>query len=92
MLAAALPVFGVFAEAEWIHWVLTALAILASVSVIYSAPDARNVSFLAPAALGLVFITFAVFAENFGVEETPPTVIGGLLLAGAHGFRIFAKR
>ena len=88
IIAAFLPAIGAVAEAEWIHWLLTALAVFSSATVIVSAPNARTPGFLLPAILGLVLIVFAVFAENFGIDETPPTVIGGTLLAGAHLYRI----
>jgi hypothetical protein len=89
IVAAALPFFAVLAEAEWVHWLLTALAIVASFSVIATDRSARGAQFLVPALLGITFIAGALFAERFGVDETLPTVIGGIVLAAAHIFRIF---
>jgi len=83
-VAIALPVVGVLAEEEWIHWLLTGLAIIASSAVIGVAHSARTAAFLVPVLLGVSLITSALFADQFGFDETPPTVIGGLLLAAAH--------
>lgn len=89
-LAIALPFLAAAAEAEWLHWIFAALAVLASVSVAGTNVSARVPVFLVPAGLGAALVTFGVFAENFGVDETIPTVIGGVLLTFAHGRRIFA--
>lgn len=90
VIAIALPFIAALAEAEWVHWLLTALAVFASSSVIMSSPSARTGSFLVPAICGLVLVTGALFAERLGVEETIPTVIGGVLLAVAHIRRLAA--
>ncbi|MEP0191731.1 MAG: MerC domain-containing protein [Erythrobacter sp.] len=91
VLAVSLPFLGAIAEAEWVHWVLTALAIVASGMVFKAAPGSRSPAFGVPAAMGIVFITLALFAENFGISETAPTVIGGLLLAAAHIHRLYKR-
>lgn len=91
-LAIALPIFAATAEAEWIHWLLTLLAVVASGTVVVKAHDGRQPSFLIPAAIGITLISGALFAENFGIDETPPTVIGGILLAAAHTYRIIKHR
>jgi len=41
-------------------------------------------SFAAPAGLGMTLVVGALFGEHWGVDETVPTVIGGVLLAAAH--------
>jgi len=86
--AVSLPFLAAAAEAEWIHWLLTPLAIAASLTVIVSAENARVPSFLAPASIGMLLIGGSLFAEPLGFEETPPTVIGGLCLAVAHLYRL----
>lgn len=91
-LAIALPFLAATAEAEWIHWLLTGLAILSSGTVVATARSARTPSFLVPATIGIALITSALFAESFGVDETPPTVIGGVLVAAAHIFRIIKHK
>ena len=88
LLAIALPFLVVAAEAEWVHWVFALLAVLASASVVWSSPDARRRAFLLPAACGAGLVVFGLFAEGFGVDEAIPTVIGGVLMAFAHGRRL----
>ncbi|WP_432200132.1 MerC domain-containing protein [Erythrobacter sp. W53] len=88
-LAIVLPFVGFAAEAEWVHWLLTGLAIGASGMVIVTAQNARVPSFYVPALVGVSLVSAALFAESFGVDETPLTVIGGTLLAAAHIYRIF---
>lgn len=87
--AVSLPALMPIAQAEWVHWLLAAFSILASSAVLSLAPSARTASFIFPVLAGGILIVFAIFAEGFGIDETLPTVIGGLLLAGAHLFRIF---
>lgn len=89
VFAISLPFLAAAAEAEWIHWAFTALAIIASTIVIARSPGARNAVFMVPALAGIGLITAALFAENFGMEETLPTVLGGGLLATAHIYRLF---
>ncbi|MEM9501382.1 MAG: MerC domain-containing protein [Pseudomonadota bacterium] len=92
VIAISLPFVAAAAEAEWLHWVLTALAIAASGTVILTARNARAPAFLVPALLGMGLITSALLAETFGLDETLPTVIGGVLLAAAHIYRLFRLR
>ncbi|MEM8726102.1 MAG: MerC domain-containing protein [Pseudomonadota bacterium] len=87
--AVALPFLGAVAEAEWIHWLLTGFAILASAIVMARSSAARSRSFLLPAIPGLLLIAGALVAEPLGIDETPPTVVGGLLLAFAHIRRLY---
>lgn len=92
VLAIALPFLAMAAEAEWVHWLLAAMAIVSSGTVVASAHSARTPSFLVPASIGMVLIVGALLAEPFGFDETPPTVIGGIFLAAAHLFRIFKHK
>ncbi|MEM7702827.1 MAG: MerC domain-containing protein [Pseudomonadota bacterium] len=87
-LALALPVLAVVGEMEWVHWVFAVLAVLASGTVATTSPAARTPGFLIPAGLGASFVVFGLFAEEFGVEEAIPTVVGGMLLAFAHWRRL----
>lgn len=90
MLAFALPVAGVLAEAELVHWVLGALAIAASISIPLRSRNARNASFLVPAAIGSVLIAIALFAEPFGLDDTTLTVLGGVFLSASHLRRLLS--
>ncbi|MEM6827548.1 MAG: MerC domain-containing protein [Pseudomonadota bacterium] len=90
VLAVSLPFLAAAAEAEWVHWAFAVLAVLASGTVALTAPGARTAGFLLPAFLGAALVIGGLFSEGFGIEETIPTVIGGVLLAGAHLRRLFA--
>lgn len=92
LAAVALPFLGAVAGAEWVHWVLTGFALLASSMVMATSSAARSRSFLMAAIPGLTLIAAALFAEPMGVDETPPTVVGGLLLAFAHISRLYRSR
>ena len=91
VLAIALPVLAIVAEAEWVHWVFAILAVAASGSVALGGHGSRTPGFLVPAGLGAVLIIGALFAEGIGVDETMPTVIGGILIAFAHLRRLMAN-
>ena len=84
LMATVLPIAGILAEAEWVHWVFAALAILASGQVIMVSDTARRASFMVPALLGIILLVAALYAGSVGFEETLPTVTGGLFLATAH--------
>lgn len=88
VMALALPVLAVVGDMEWVHWVFAVLAVLASSTVVAISPAARTLGFLIPAGLGASLVVFGLFAEQFGFEEAIPTVIGGVLLAFAHGRRL----
>lgn len=92
IIAVSLPFGAAVAEAEWVHWFLSTLAIGASATVIITAQSARSPQFLVPALLGMTFVCVALFAEGFGVDETTPTVIGGVLLAAAHTYRLIKNK
>ncbi|SIN82660.1 MerC mercury resistance protein [Parasphingorhabdus marina DSM 22363] len=92
VLAISSPVFAAVAEAEWVHWSMAVLAILASTSVVLSSPSSRVPEFLVPAGLGGLLITAALFAERFGIGETIPTVAGAVLIVSAHLLRLYKIR
>jgi len=91
VMAVSLPFLAAIADAEWVHWAFAVLAIVASLSVVATAPSARTPGFLVPAGLGIVLVGGALFAEGFGVEETIPTLIGGILLSAAHIRRLLSQ-
>ncbi|MEO0871557.1 MAG: MerC domain-containing protein [Pseudomonadota bacterium] len=88
ILAISLPVAATVAEAEWVHWAFAVLAVAASGSVALWGRGSRVPGFLVPAGLGAALVIGALFAEGFGVDETLPTVIGGVLIAIAHMRRL----
>lgn len=89
MMAMTLPFIAALAEAEWVHFVLVLLAILTSSAVVVTAHDDRTPVVLIPMALGMGFIASALFADQFGGNETVLTVIGGVLLAMVHIRRLY---
>lgn len=91
LLAFVLPVVGTLAEIEAIHIVLAVFAVFAAVSVPLRSADARGPGFLVPAGGGIALIIGALFAERFGLSETLPTVLGGLLLSYAHLGRLIPR-
>ncbi|MDY7098393.1 MAG: MerC domain-containing protein [Pseudomonadota bacterium] len=91
VIAVGLPLLGQFAEAEWIHWLFTSLAIGAAIFAVITAKTARSASFVVPASAGILALIFALVAEPLGLDETIPTVAGAMLLAGAHFYRLFTN-
>ena len=91
ILAISLPFAAIIAEAEWVHWAFAVLAVAASGSVALWGHGARKAGFLVPTCLGAILIIGALFAEGFGVDETLPTVIGGVLIAVAHLRRLMGS-
>ncbi|MEL6486890.1 MAG: hypothetical protein AAFQ13_07080, partial [Pseudomonadota bacterium] len=67
------------------------LAVAASGSVALWGHGSRVPRFLVPAGLGAALVLAALFAEAFGVDETLPTVIGGILIMFAHLQRLMGN-
>ena len=80
-LSLALPLLGVWAEAEWVHLVVIALATPLAVLAL-RARAARSYLLLAMTGLGLMAI--AVSAPVSRPGELTLNSAGGLLLATAH--------
>ncbi|MEM8695521.1 MAG: MerC domain-containing protein [Pseudomonadota bacterium] len=90
--AAFLPLFASLADMEWVHRAFVLLAIPVSGVAIASALGTRGGRLFAViAVLGLALLFTAAFVEALHDVETPVTVAGGLLLAGAHGWRWFRR-
>lgn len=84
--AAALPMLGAFAEAEWIHWLFVAIAAPVAIMAIAPVSTQRPIPWMLPlmAAGGIGFLAL-------GAAEVPDaewgrglTVAGGLMLAIGH--------
>ena len=88
LMAAALPLAGVVAEAEWVHRVFVAAAVFISGFAIFRSLTAKGgLLFPLTAATGLALLCAAAFAEPLHAFETPLTVLGALILAFAHIWR-----
>ena len=86
--ASLMPIFGSLAENEWIHKALViATPFVIGAALYRSCPGRDRVTFLAIAVTGVVLLFAAAFVHELHDYETPLTVIGALILAGAHVFR-----
>lgn len=85
-LVLLLPVLGFWAQAEWMHVAFIAIAApIAALSFVdLSAGRPRSWRLLAAAAAGLVLMLAGALELPGEAYERPLTVLGGLLLAGAH--------
>jgi hypothetical protein len=84
ILAVSLPLAGVLAEAEWVHWLFVALAAPVSLMALWSAERRRSWTLIALAAGGLSLLIAGAAGWPDHDWETGLTVSGGLLLAGVH--------
>ncbi|MBO9827041.1 MerC domain-containing protein [Xanthomonas sp. A2111] len=86
LLAAALPLFGVWAEAEWVHVVFVAIAAPLAGLALWRGHrrDALPWPLWALAALGLLGLLAGAFGIPDEASETAMTVSGSVALASAH--------
>lgn len=84
VLAVTLPFLGVFAEAEWVHWLFVALAVPASTLALLASGSWRSWPLLAGAILGLALMIAGAAGWPDHDLETLLTVAGGLALATVH--------
>ncbi|MBA3999449.1 MerC domain-containing protein [Brevundimonas sp.] len=83
LVASLLPLAGVWAETEWVHWLFVAIAAPVSLWA-FSRPVTRSWSLAILAGSGLALLVAGVAAFPSHDWETGLTVAGALLLAGAH--------
>ena len=85
-LALLLPVLGLWAQAEWVHVVFVLIAAPVAVLSFVDPSTRRSRSWpLATAAiLGLTLMIAGALEVPAAADERVLTVLGGLLLAGAH--------
>ncbi len=86
VLAAALPSLGMFAHAEWVHWVFIGLALPATAMALWSASRTHGlpIAVVVLAVCGLAGLTLGVLEIPSERLATPVTVAGSLLLVSAH--------
>lgn len=88
LMAAFLPVAGVFAEAEWVHKAFVAAALpISGFAILRSWNRQGGALFATLAIAGLGLLVSAAFVESLHDHETALTVIGAGLLASAHTWR-----
>ncbi|MET1023759.1 MAG: MerC family mercury resistance protein [Pseudoxanthomonas sp.] len=86
VLAALLPVFGAWAQAEWVHLLFACIALPLAGTALWRAHLLRPLPLplVGLAGLGLAGLVFGAFGWPTHAWETPVTVTGSLLLAAAH--------
>lgn len=84
VLALSLPILGAFAEAEWVHWLFVAFAVPVSMLALFSGSGRTPWTLIAMAVVGLNLLVAGAAGWPYHDWETPLTVAGGLVLAGAH--------
>lgn len=88
LAAALLPVAGVWAEAEWVHWAFALTAAPISLWTLTRRPAVQPLAFGAT-GLGLLFAGAVDFPAH--EAETLITVTGSLMLTAAHGMNWLCK-
>jgi hypothetical protein len=82
VLASIAPAFGAAAEAEWVHWVFVAVAAPVAAFAFLRPRVSTTARVMAVSGLVLLVAGAAEFPSH--ELETPVSVAGALLLAGAH--------
>jgi len=83
--AVALPVLGIFAQAEWVHWVFVGFALPITITMLVRLGRARaHRKIFLFALIGLSGLLAGAAGWPTHDLETVLTVIGGLALASAH--------
>lgn len=86
LLAAMLPLMGVWAEAEWVHALFVAIAAPVTGFALWRAHRQHRLPVLAMAAalVGLLLLLAGAMGWPSHEAETSMTVVGSLLLASTH--------
>ncbi|MBH1836172.1 MerC domain-containing protein [Stenotrophomonas maltophilia] len=86
LLAAALPLFGAWAQAEWVHLLFVAIALPLTGYALLRADRRHRLPVMAwiAAGLGLGLLLAGALELPSHAWETPLTVTGSLLLAATH--------
>ncbi|WP_426802994.1 MerC domain-containing protein [Xanthomonas campestris] len=94
LLAAALPLLGRWEQAEWVHVVFVTAAVPLSGYALWSSHRRHRLP--APvwglAVFGLAVLVLGASGLLTAALETPVTVAGSLLLAGAHLVNLRLRR
>ncbi len=89
LLAIALPVFAVVAEAEWLHKIFVALAFpVSGLALLQIRRHHIDGVFIVLALVGLALLFASAFLERFHPQEQTFTIIGALSLSAAHLWRL----
>lgn len=88
MLAALLPIAGVWAQAEWLHKVLVLTALpVSGYAVFIRGVHFRDPLFVFLVTLGLTLLAASAFIEALHDVETLMTGAGAFIVAAGHAWR-----
>lgn len=93
LLAAALPLLGVWAEAEWVHVLFVIIAAPMTGFALWRAHRQQRLPAAAvtSAAVGLSLLLAGAAGWPSHDSETPMTVAGSLLLAATHAWNAWRR-
>lgn len=91
-IIAALPMFGAFAQNDWVHAALVLMAVPTSVLAVQQSKAWLKTEVTLPMAGGLFLLASAAFVPALHDYETGLSVIGALLVAAAHAINYSAPR
>jgi hypothetical protein len=90
--SAALPILGVAADAEWVHWVFLAVAAPAAALAFREGVDAASWALRGLAVAGVGLLLLGALGWPSHAWETAMTVAGGGILIGAHVWNFLRRR
>jgi thiol:disulfide interchange protein len=93
LLAAALPLLGVWAEAEWVHVLFVIIAAPMTGFALWRAHRQQRLpaSAVTSAVVGLLLLLAGAAGWPSHDSETPMTVAGSLLLAATHAWNAWRR-
>jgi len=93
LLAAALPLLGVWAEAEWVHVLFVIIAAPMTGFALWRAHRQQRLPAAAvtSAVVGLLLLLAGAAGWPSHDSETPMTVAGSLLLAATHAWNAWRR-
>lgn len=88
LLASFLPILGAVSENELVHKVMVLAALpFSAMALLRSRSGKDRGIFAALAAIGIALLVAGAFVHELHDFETPLTIFGAVVLAGAHTFR-----
>lgn len=90
--AAALPILGAAAEAEWVHWAFLAIAAPAAVLAFRHGRDGQAWALRAMGAVGIALLLLGAMGWPEHAWETGVTIAGGCVLIAAHLWNFTVSR
>jgi hypothetical protein len=91
-LVAALPMFGAFAQNDWVHGALVLMAVPTSILAVQQSKSWLKTEVTLPMGGGLFLLAIAAFVPALHDHETALSIFGALLVAAAHAINYSAPR